>query len=57
MISIIIKRKNALGFTIVREEFWVNPWLVSHAKNVIRGAYDDCGHFNCSVVGARLFNG
>jgi len=23
----------------VREEFWVSPWFVSQAKNVIRGAY------------------
>ena len=23
----------------VREEFWVSQWLVSQAKNVIRGAY------------------
>ena len=36
----------------VREEFWVSPWLVSHAENVIRGAYDDCGHFYCYVVDA-----
>ena len=34
----------------VREEFWVSPRLVSHAKNVIRGECDDCGHFNCYVV-------
>ena len=34
----------------VREEFWVSPWLVSHAENVVRGAYDDCGHFkDCSM--------
>ena len=35
----------------VGEEFWVSPWLVSHAENVIRGAYDDCGDFNCYVRG------
>jgi len=23
----------------VREEFWVSPWFVSQAKNVIRSAY------------------
>ena len=34
----------------VREEFWVSPWFVSHAKNVIRGAYDDGGHFNSYIV-------
>ena len=34
----------------VREEFWVSPWLVSYAENVLRGAYDDCGHFTCHVV-------
>ena len=33
----------------VREEFWVSPWFVSHAKNVIRGAYDG-GHFNSYIV-------
>jgi len=40
----------------VREEFWVSPWFVSHAKNVIRGAYDDGGHFHCYIVKVRFFN-
>ena len=40
----------------VREEFWVSPWFVSHAKNVIRGAYDDGGHFHCYIVEVRFFN-
>jgi len=31
----------------VREEFWVSPWFVSHAKNVMRGASDGCGHSTC----------
>ena len=39
----------------VREEFWVSPWLVSHAKNVIRGAYDDDGHSHCYIVLITLF--
>jgi len=38
----------------VKEEFWVSPWIVSHAKNVIRGAYDDGGHFICYIVEVRL---
>ena len=59
MITIMIEGKKGFTFYIVvlvREEFWVSPWLVSHAENVIRGAYDDCGHFNCYVVEVRLFN-
>ena len=40
----------------VREEFWVSPWFVSHAKNVIRVAYDDGGHFHCYIVDVRFFN-
>ena len=40
----------------VREEFWVSPRFVSHAKNVIRGAYDDDGHFHCYIVEVRFFN-
>ena len=60
MITILIEgQKKSFTFYIVvsvREEFWVSPWLVSHAENVIRGAYDDCGHFNCYVVEVRLFN-
>ena len=52
-------KKESFTFYVVvsvREEFWVSPWLVSHAENVIRGAYDDCGHFTCYVVEVRLFN-
>ena len=59
MITIMIEGKESFPFYIVvsvREEFWVSPWLVSHAKNVIRGAYDGCGHFNCYVVEVRFFN-
>ena len=40
----------------VREEFWVSPWFVSHAKNVIHGAYDDGGHFHCYIVEVRFSN-
>ena len=46
MITIIIEVKKSFwlyNVVSVREEFWVSPWLVSHAENVIRGAYDDCG--------------
>ena len=53
MITMIIERKKSFRFynaVSVREEFRVSPWLVSHAENVIRGVYDDCGHFNCYVV-------
>ena len=59
MITIMIEEKKSFTFYIavsVREEFWVSPWLVSHAENVIRGAYDDCGNFSCYVVEVRLFN-
>ena len=59
MITIMIEGKKNFRFynvVSVREEFWVSPWLVSHAENVISGAYDDCGHFNCYVVEVRLFN-
>ena len=38
----------------VREESWVSPWFASHAKNVIRGAYDDGGHFHCYIVEVRF---
>ena len=40
----------------VREEFSASAWLVSHAKIVIRGAYDDGGHFHCYIVEVKLFN-
>ena len=40
----------------VREEFWVSPWFVSHAKNVICGAYGHGGHFHCYIVVVRFFN-
>ena len=59
MITIIIEGKKIFRFynvMSVREEFWVSSWLVSHAENVIRGAYDDCGHFNCYEVEVRLLN-
>ena len=39
---------------LVGDEFWVSPWLVSQAENVIRGSYDDCG--NLIVISEmRLF--
>ena len=32
-------------------------WLIYNVvSNVIRGAYDDCGHFNCCIVDVRFFN-
>ena len=53
MITIIIEGKKSFRFynvVLEREEFWASPWLVSHAENVVRGAYDDCGHFkDCSM--------
>jgi len=39
----------------VREKFWVGPWFASNAKNIIRHAYDDCGHFTCQIVGVEDF--
>ena len=58
IINIIKIKKNYSLYKAVsvREEFWVSPWFVSHAKNVIRGAYDDRGHFRCYIVGVRFFN-
>ena len=56
MIIIIEKSFSCYNAVSVREEFWVSPWLLSHAENVIRGAYDDCGDFNCYVVEVRSFN-
>ena len=53
MITIMIEGKNNFTFYIVvsvRKEFWVSPWLVSHAENVIRGAYDDCDHFILIII-------
>ena len=52
-----MKKRKSFGLynvVSVRGEFWVSPWRVSHAENVIRGAYDDCGHFNCYVVEVKL---
>ena len=46
-IIIMIKKSYSLYNVVsVREEFWVSPWFVSHAKNVIPGAYDDDGSNN-----------
>ena len=58
IINIIIIKKNYSLYSVVlvREEFWASPWLVSHAKNVIRGSYDDGGHFPCYIVEVRFFN-
>ena len=57
LITIIIEKSFSFYNVVsVRGQFLVSPWLVSHAENVIRGAYDDCGHFNCYVVEVRLFN-
>ena len=56
MITIIEQSYSIYNTVSVREELWVNSWLVSHAENVIRGAYGDCGHLNCYVVGVRFFN-
>ena len=58
MMTIILVKKSFRFYNVVsvREEYWVSPWLVSPAENVIRGAYDDCGHFNCYVVEVRLLN-
>ena len=58
IIMIIVKYKSYSLYNVVsvREEFCVNPWLVSHAKNVICGAYDDFGHFHGYKVEVRLFN-
>ena len=48
---LIIKKSYGLYNVVsVREKFWVSLWFVSHAKNVIRGAYYDGGHFNCYIV-------
>ena len=56
MITIAIEKSfRFYNVVSVREEFWVSPSLVSLAENVIRGAYDDYGHFNCYVVEVRLF--
>ena len=56
-IIIMIKKSYSLYNVVsVREEFWVSPWFVSHAKNAIRGAYDDDGHFHCYIVEVRFFN-
>ena len=54
MIIMIEKSYSFYNVVSVREEFWVGPWLVSHAENVILGAYDDCGHFSCYVVEVRF---
>ena len=56
MIIAIIKSYSLYNVVSVKEEFWVSPWFVSYAKNVIRGAYDDSGHFNCYIVEVRFFN-
>ena len=40
----------------VGEEFWVSPWFVSHVINIILGAYDYGGHFNCYIVEMGFFN-
>ena len=40
----------------VKEEFWVSPWFVSRAKNIIRGAYDDGGQFHCNKVEVWFFS-
>ena len=58
VINIVIIKKSYSLYNVVsvREEFWVSPWFVSHAKNVIRGAFDDGGHFNCYLVEVRFFN-
>ena len=59
MITIMIEGKKklyVLHCCVSKRGFWVSPWLVSHAENVIRGAYDDCGHFNCYLVEVRFFN-
>ena len=46
---IMIKKSYSLYNVVsVREEFWVSPWFVSHAENVIRGAYDG-GHFHINI--------
>ena len=50
MIIMIKKSYSLYNVVSVREEFWVSPWFVSHAKNVIRGAYDDGGHFHCNII-------
>ena len=56
-IIIMIKKSYSLYNVVsVREEFWVSPLFVSHAKNVIRGAYDDGGHFHCYIFEVRFFN-
>ena len=53
----MIKKSYSLYNVVsVREEFWVSPWFASHAKNVIRGAYDDGDHFHCYIVEVRFFN-
>ena len=57
MIRIVIEKSYSFYNAVsVKEEFWVSPWLVSYTENVIRGTYDDCGHFNCYVIEVRLFN-
>ena len=49
-IIIMIKKSYSLYNVVsVREEFWVSPWFVSHAKNVTRGAYDGGGHFHINI--------
>ena len=55
---IVIKLLTYSLYSVVSviEEVWVSPWFVYHAKNVILGAYNDGGHFNCYIVEARLFN-
>ena len=56
IIIIIIKSYSLYNVVSVREELWFSPWFVSYAKNVIRGTYDDGGHFHCYKVEVRLFN-
>ena len=57
IIILIIKKSYGLYNVVsVREKFWVSPWFVSHAKNVIRGAYDDGGHFYYYIVEVGFFN-
>ena len=49
-IIIIINSYSLYKVVSVREEFWFSQWFASHARAVIRGVYDNRGHFHCYIV-------
>ena len=34
----------------VREEFWASPWFISHAEDLVSGAYENNNNNNTKIT-------